>query len=111
MFEVTKLPFAPEYFISSTGDIYKLIAGRSEFLTQNISNGYAVVKIRNKKYFVHKLVAEMFVPGKTLLKNKVIHLDTNNLNNNLWNLKWVTASEAQLYSRLTVDKRKELNFR
>lgn len=45
----------------------------------------------NKKY-VHRLVAEAFVPNPYNLE-EVDHIDTNGLNNNADNLRWVTRSE------------------
>jgi hypothetical protein len=107
---IIPLSFAPEYFVSDDGYIYKLVGGRSQRVKQDITNGYAVVKIHNKKYFVHKLVAEYFVGGRSDKKCRVIHLNFDNLDNNAENLMWVTPSEAQLYSQYTVEKRTKLNF-
>lgn len=44
------------------------------------------------KYFVHRIVAELFIPNP---ENKpfVDHIDTNPLNNHISNLQWCTASE------------------
>lgn len=47
-----------------------------------------------KSYFVHKLVAEYFVEGKTIEKCLLIHLDYDNKNNRFDNLSWATKEES-----------------
>lgn len=58
--------------------------------------GYTRVGLRkNKKaknYFIHRLVAEAFVPNP-YNKIYVNHIDSNKLNNAATNLEWVTAKE------------------
>lgn len=70
-------------------------------MTQSISKrNYKFVKIRDwknqyeKSYVVHRLVAETFIPN---IENKpyIDHIDTNLLNNNVNNLRWVTSLENQ----------------
>jgi len=46
-----------------------------------------------KAYLVHRLVAEVFVPGKTPLRNVVNHKDGVTYNPRATNLEWVTTSE------------------
>jgi hypothetical protein len=45
-----------------------------------------------KKEYVHRLVAQAFIPNP-LNKKCVNHIDSNKLNNNLNNLEWVTHKE------------------
>ncbi len=45
-----------------------------------------------KYYFVHRLVAETFIP-KIYSKIEVNHIDSNRLNNNANNLEWCTRAE------------------
>lgn len=79
------------YFVSSLGRI-KTPKGK----ISNIDvRTHATVNIGNKTYYLHRIIAETFVPN-TENKPVVIHIDGNKLNNNMNNLKWATKSEASL---------------
>lgn len=73
----------------------KSLIETSKFKT---SRGYryksvtATVDGKQKHYYVHRLMAEAFIPN-TENKPQVNHIDGNPLNNHITNLEWVTASE------------------
>lgn len=65
---------------------------RTNYLCVSLSkNGFV------KKYEVHRLVGEAFLPN-TLNKPQINHKDCNGLNNNVSNLEWVTNSENAKYA-------------
>ena len=51
---------------------------------------------QTKKYLIHRLVAETFIP-KIDGKNYVNHIDSNTKNNKVDNLEWCTQSENILH--------------
>lgn len=83
------------YKASAFGEIYSLRNNR--FLTQTLDRGgylkcslYKDKKTRNVK--IHKLIAESFL-GERPYGTQINHIDENKLNNCIWNLEYVTASE------------------
>lgn len=61
------------------------------------TNGYARVGLgRNNKKYVHRLVAEAFLPNPENLP-QVDHIDGNRLNNLVDNLRWVSAKQNSLF--------------
>jgi hypothetical protein len=52
---------------------------------------------QGKKYYVHRLVAEAFIPNPDN-KNLVVHYDGNLKNNHSENLFWATQGEAQKHN-------------
>lgn len=67
---------------------------KSKILSLNSlsTSGYSQVSIKNKKRFVHRLVALTFISNSEN-KPEVNHIDSNKLNNNMNNLEWVTSKE------------------
>lgn len=96
-FEVWK-KIHTDYYVSNLGKIrrnntlLKLIKTKKGYLVVNLPFGGKI-----KQCFVHRLVAEAFIPNK---KNKPVinHIDNNPLNNNIWNLEWVTVAENRAHT-------------
>ena len=91
------------YMVSTDGEVKNKKTGK--ILKPKIDkDGYFSVGLSmgkrgsRKMVFVHRLVAEAFVPNP-YNKPNVIHLDKNRDNNKSTNLKWVTEQETILYSR------------
>lgn len=109
------LKFNNEYQISNKGRIRSVHAvilrsngtthtRVSKVLKPSIDKGYLKGAVCvNKKmipYKIHRLVAEAFVDGYDLNK-EVNHIDGNKLNNDAFNLEWVTRSENMIHAVCT----------
>lgn len=75
----------PGYFISEDGNFYN---SRGRQLKQfHRCRGYYGVKLRNRTYYVHRLIAEAFIPNPDNLP-QVNHIDKDRSNNSIDNLEW-----------------------
>lgn len=85
----------PKYWITTEGRVWSDFSNKWLTLTVNQrgnhSRCYVSLGRGNKKY-VHQLVAKAFIPNPLNLP-EVDHKDTNGLNNNVKNLRWVTHAE------------------
>ena len=61
------------------------------------AKGYLRVSISKKLVFVHRLVAEKYIPNPNNLP-QVNHKDGNKLNNNVENLEWVDNLENRAHA-------------
>ena len=108
-----------QYIFNNNPEIYATIPGYEDYAvspsgnvvnknTQRIlkpgtdGSGYLIVNLckngRIKTFIIHRLVANAFlekVEGKTY----VDHIDNDKLNNNVYNLRWCTASENKQNSK------------
>ena len=90
------------YNISNYGKIKSLKNGK--YLKYNKSNLYYTIMLYDKitkkgiRLTIHRLVALLFVNGKTNEKNKVNHIDEIKINNYYKNLEWCTPAYNNKYS-------------
>ena len=93
---VTKADEQGEYFIVNAGDAVQHYHRDTDKVTYlkfcKDRNGYDTVKIHGKNAFVHRLVAQRFVPNPYNLP-EVHHIDGNKSNNCYLNLEWCTRAE------------------
>lgn len=78
-----------DYWISSRGNFKH---GKKRLKTKPGQDGYARCNLGKQKKRVHRLVAEAFIPNPDNLPI-VDHIDGCKTNNNVENLRWVTAQE------------------
>lgn len=92
-----------DYEISDTGLVRSLKRGGTRVLSprKNGRNGYLFVSLckegKAKHIFVHRLVAEAFVPNPLGLET-VNHKDEDKTNNQVSNLEWLTRGDNVRYS-------------
>jgi hypothetical protein len=87
-----------DYIISNYGNIKHI--RNNKYLKERYTKGYNRIALhkngKQKNFFVHRLVAEVFITNSED-KKQVNHIDGNKLNNNVDNLEWCTHSENQVH--------------
>ena len=91
------------YEISTYGKVKSLFRNKIITLIECLGKYHFVVLYEKNKqngyrYLVHKLVALLFIKGKTKEKCIVNHIDENKQNNYYKNLEWVTYKENSTHS-------------
>lgn len=85
-----------DYEITKEGKIFNKKWGRYVKPQPN-GMGYLRVRIGGKLMFVHRLVAEKYIPNPEN-KPQVNHIDGNPKNNSVDNLEWVTQEENMAHA-------------
>jgi hypothetical protein len=88
-----RIKASEHHSVSKEGVVYSHLSARV-IKPWKSSNGYWLIRFKmgGKGYFVHRLVAEAFIPNPEN-KREVNHKDGNRANCHVSNLEWVTPSE------------------
>ena len=81
----------PNYEVSNYGRVRKIDVGKILAPRPNLPKGYLRVYMDGKRYYVHRLVAEAFLP-LSLSAKYIRHIDGDILNNSVNNLEWCSKS-------------------
>ena len=92
-------PHNEKYEISSAGGIRRGEKILRPFSAKN--TGYMQIELSRERYSMHRLVAELFCPGKSEERNVVNHINGIRDDNRAENLEWVTHSENHKHSYLS----------
>ena len=85
-----------DYEITTNGKIFNKRFGR--YLKPQLNNkGYSRVCLCGKFYFVHRLVAEKYIPNPNNLP-QVNHKDGDKTNNSVDNLEWVSNQDNRKHA-------------
>lgn len=84
----------PDYYVSNLGNVYSAKGGKFKKLKPFLDSkgNYMNIRINNKTYLLHRLVAIAFIPNPDNLP-EVNHKDKNKKNCNVTNLEWCTRKE------------------
>ncbi|MBN2165570.1 MAG: HNH endonuclease [Marinilabiliaceae bacterium] len=94
------------YAISNYGRLLSYINNIEEgcWIKGGLLRGYHTLPLRpfgkSRTYYVHKIVAELFLGEKTADKQYVIHKDYNKSNNFVQNLQWANKNEMFAHQQL-----------
>lgn len=103
------IKYNPNYLITERGEVINSKTGK--ILKPN-DNGHGYLYIRlgrgGKNYYIHRLVAEAFIPNPDNLP-EVDHIDTDKSNNRVENLRWVTR-EGNVHNPLTIAKNRDNHY-
>lgn len=96
-----------DYYISNKGRLKsKNKSTKSEYLLKGspMRTGYLQLNVKlqgehRANYYVHKLVAQSFIPNRSKSKNIVIHVNGDKKNNSAKNLRWVDKAGLSAHHR------------
>ncbi len=97
--------FRCNYAVSDHGRLVSFTSSIKEggLLKGTLMGGYPTLKLKpegsNLTLFIHRLVAEAFIPRRSAKQTFVIHLNYDKENNKIKNLKWATKEEMEAHQQ------------
>ncbi len=95
---MTEIKGFENYLIYEDGNIYSKYYKKFLTLKKDDKSGYLRITLyENKKkqrFYLHRLLAEHFIPNDDETKQLVDHVDRDRENNDLSNLRWVNYAES-----------------
>jgi hypothetical protein len=88
-----QIPNHPDYFVTMSGQVYSTVRGSLYELKQMPNtNQYLTVTLNGRRHYVHRLVAQAYIPNPNNYPCVCHHDDvkTNNIVENLW---WGTLAD------------------
>lgn len=99
----------PNYSVSPSGQIRNDKTGR--ILKEDRScRGYAKVNLDGEKMYVHRLVAEHYIPKTDDAHDQIMHRDGDLSNNAMYNLEWTDSKRSHDVDYRYSAKMKSLKF-
>lgn len=93
------------YQVSNLGRVRSKYSGEWKVMRPaKNTNGYLFVNLkrdgRQKNFYIHRLVAQAFIPNDDDNKTQINHINECKSENNIWNLEWCDSSYNLSYNGL-----------
>jgi hypothetical protein len=97
------------YEVSNLGNVRSLFRYKRHLKPSISSGGYLSVELLHRRFLVHRLVADAFIPNPDS-KLQVNHKDENKQNNCADNLEWCTAKYNMNYGEAAKTRHSKIDY-